>query len=506
MKRLYNNLILCLPFLIVFIFSLFGPSDPDLGWHLKYGEYFFQHGTILRENVFSTMMAGYQWANTSWFTDLISYTVFHFGGFLGLSLLSAFIVTLTFWFVAKIADLTLWEKAFLFPLLLYLQQPVNAISWRGQQLSLLAIVIMFYLFKKYKEKPKYLYLLLPLFFVWANINGEFFFGIGLFAIWICFTLIQKYVEYLYEEKIPKPKKKILLGFLQYKNFLGFLKLKAKECLFLFGIFFLSLGASCLNPFGIGVHSAAISHAGSHLLKYVAEYLPFEMLSQGWWNQIIIAILLVLGFLNLFFKNKLVGQLPLLVTVIIVFLLSMEVRRYAWPAYYLIIPLLKPLANYFRPDSKKVTHYMTVLFLFILLGLAIGSKYPYSQLVTYNWDTYCLNQSVSCSPQSAKFLIEKNLTNDLFTLYAWGGWLIWNYPEIKPVIDGRMHLWEQNGYSAFEDYYWYEQDAKDFDKSHYNVAYLPLDKPLYNQMIKLVNQGKWKQVYEDPYAAIFVRNN
>src|SRR3990167_9331643 len=93
-----------LPFIFVFISTLYQPIDPDLGWHLKYGEYFFEKGSLLKENTFSTEMPDFRWPNVSWGTDLITYFTFHHFGFLGLTVLSALIVTLTFFFFSKLAN------------------------------------------------------------------------------------------------------------------------------------------------------------------------------------------------------------------------------------------------------------------------------------------------------------------------------------------------------------------------------------------------------------------
>ena len=112
------------PYIVVFISSLYHPYDPDLGWHLKYGEYFFQNGKILKENIFSTDMVGYHWANSSWVTDLISYVTFNNFGFWGLSILSAAIVAITFYFFSRAAKLDYFEKALIFPLLLYFLAPI----------------------------------------------------------------------------------------------------------------------------------------------------------------------------------------------------------------------------------------------------------------------------------------------------------------------------------------------------------------------------------------------
>jgi len=131
-----------LPFspIVCFLASLAFSTDPDLGWHLKYGEYFFQHGSVLRDNTFSVMMPQFHWANVSWGTDLLTYAVYHSGGFGGLTILGSMFVTATFFFFSKAATLSVWDEAFLFPLLLYLEKPLNVVSFRGQQISCFFLV------------------------------------------------------------------------------------------------------------------------------------------------------------------------------------------------------------------------------------------------------------------------------------------------------------------------------------------------------------------------------
>ena len=92
------------------------------------------------------------------------------------------------------------------------------------------------------------------------------------------------------------------------------------------------------------------------------------------------------------------------------------------------------------------------------------------------------------------------------MYNWGGWMIWNYPEIKPTIDGRMHLWKDaKGYSGFEDYYGYEQNFKDINDSPYNVILMSPGKPVYKRLLELNRLGAWRLVYQDNNAGVFVRN-
>lgn len=513
MKLLYKILPF-LPFIFVFISSLYAPADPDLGWHLKYGEYFFQHGAILRDNTFSALMPNYQWANTSWLTDLITFASYNMGGLFGLTILGAIVVTLTFFVFSKVARLTIWDQTLLFPVILYLEQPINAIAFRGQQLSLLLIGVLFLILNLYAKNPKYILLTIPLFLLWANLHGQFIFGLILFALWITLRIMQKLIsrimdlrkDHLQKDKqgLKKSQKNSALSRVLMQPKALFPREYIGEVLYLLGILIASAVVTVLNPFGIGIHTAALSHLGSPLLQGIVEYLPFETFSKEWWNQIAVAILLSIGFLYLFFRNKVAKEVPLIGTILIVFSLSFDVRRYAWPAYYMAMPLLKPLTTYFKPDNKKTTALMSLLFCVILVGFAIYSKSPFTQLTSYDWNAYCASPYIKCSEKAAEYLKKEGLTENLYTLYGWGGWLIWNHPEIKPTIDGRMHLWRQNGYSAFEDYYAYEQNMKDIDDSQYETVFMSKDKPIYTHLLTLTNQDKWKLVYEDENAGIFVR--
>ncbi|MBI3955461.1 hypothetical protein HY338_03385 [Candidatus Gottesmanbacteria bacterium] len=97
-------------------------------------------------------------------------------------------------------------------------------------------------------------------------------------------------------------------------------------------------------------------------------------------------------------------------------------------------------------------------------------------------------------------------DDLLTFYNWGGFIIWNYPYLKPSIDGRMHLWrEDKGYSAFDEYYPLEQNLKEIDNSRYTKVLINTSKPLYKKLMKLVDQDKWKLLYSDDLAAVFSKN-
>jgi len=489
-KSLSSKILSFLPYFIVFVFSLYQPADPDLGWHLKYGEYFWQHGSVLRDNTFSTMMPNFHWANTSWLTDIISYTTFHLGGFFGLSLLSALVVMCTFYFFTKAAKFSLWEQTLVFPFILYLESPVNAVSFRGQQVVLLLIGAVFYLISRYEKKPKFLLLTIPIFWVMSAIDGEFLLGYVLFALWIVLYLGKKiFLENSFNFKT--------LG----NFFISELK-EIKYLLFLLiGIFVITL----INPFEFGIYLDALSHIGNPLLKDISEYLPFTLYSQEWWNELFVGIVLVFGLFIFFVSETFWEEFPFIGGGLLLFVLSLEISRYAWPDYYLLFPLFGKSAAFLKPDGKKAIKISSTILLTIIFCLGIWLRYPLTKFTSFNWNDYCQMQVLPCSSASAEFLISHHMNHNLYSLYGWGGWLIWNYPQIKPTIDGRMHLWVQNGYSGFADYYAIEQNFKDIDKTKYDIAYMSPDKPVYKRLVQLTREGKWREVYQDQYAVIFVRN-
>lgn len=463
-----------LPLIVVFVLSLNPPSDADLGWHLKYGEYFFQHGQILRDNIFSNEMPDYKWANSSWATDLISYATFSNFGFLGLSILGAAVISATFYFFAKASKLDYYEKALIFPLLLLFLGPINSVSFRGQLLSLLLTGVLFYILSLYEDgKEKALYILVPIFALWVNIHGQFLFGLILLYIWVAIFLSTTSI-----------------------------KLK-KDLLF---VTLLSSAATFINPWGIQVYQVTLSHFNNPDLKSIIEYLPFNELSIFWWNQIIVGFILFLGLLFIILNGEIRRKLPWIGPLGLLYALSYWVRRYSWSMYYLSMPLLKPVASFVKPDKERSADFAATAVLLLSIGLTIWIANPFVRIQNMSWDRYC-SEALDCSPDSIKYIANNHLERNLMNLYNWGGFMIWNYPGVKPSIDGRMHLWrDQSGYSAFSEYYPIEQNFKDIDETNYDTVLMSPGKPVYKRLKELVKIGKWKLVYEDSKAGIFLRND
>lgn len=471
------------PYLLVFFASLYHPIDTDFGWHLKYGEYLFKNHKILTENIFSSEMASYHWPNSSWLTDLITYSIFHNFGFIGLSIAGAVVITFTFFFFAKAFKLSFWEQTLAFVLLLFFLSPLNSVSFRGQLLSLLFTGTLFYLLGTYQEKKsRLIYFTLLLFVLWSNIHGEFLLGLVLFGLWIAFFTVRELFTGGWGEVR---------------------KISIETALLLLILAFCVL-ASLINPFGLSIYKEAIHHFGNPLQKYVVEWLPFEELSGYWITQVFAGFLMSFGVLFLILGGKLKEKIPIITIAFFLFAISFFVRRFTWPMYYFSMALIAPVADFFNPQSKRGQLIGGCFVLMTAFALLILISNPINRIRNMSWESYCA-KSTKCSGQLMEYLVKNGYRGQLLTVYDWGGWIIWNYPEIKPSIDGRMHLWrDETGYSAFSDYFKYEQNNLEINNSKYDTVLMLAQKPLYKHLKKLVSEGVWRLVYEDNNAGIFER--
>ena len=431
-------------------------------------------------------MVGFVWPNTNWLTDVITYAIFSASGFFGLSLAAALIVTLTFWAFSKAFDLDFYQKAIIYPLLVILESPIHFVSFRGQLLSILFLGILFYFLEKLSERRKLVFIPL-LFVVWVNTHGQFILGLGIFGLYLGFKIIEQIIR-----EDVKPSTVAVLEAL-------------RTCKILIISFILAVFAGVINPFGVATYQIALSHFNSEELKYIMEYLPIEDLTEDWWRLMFYGVMLFFGLLAFIFTGKVKENISRVGIVSIFYALAFMVRRYAWSMYYLGIPLLKPVANFLKPDSEKNAVRAGIVMFVFYIGFTLYLKQPFDQYYRMNWQVYC-SEYTMCSDKAIEYVRDNNLSENMMSMYNWGGYMIWRYPEVKPSIDGRMTVWKdpENGYSPLSVYYAYEQGWEDIEFSKFDTVLMGNDKQVYNRLNELVEEGRWEKRFEDEYGGVFTR--
>ncbi len=475
----FSSILEILPFALVFLFNFKFPIDSDFGWHLKQGEYFINNHQILDFNIFSSLMPGFQYINSYLLSDALEYLIFHSFSFYGIAILGALVVTLIYYFSSRIANLNFWQKTFILPLFIFLGDINTRLSFRHQILSILFLVIIIYILRVFKENPKKYLILIPIIIViWVNSHGEFILGPITITLWTACEIFKSFIK---TKKISFREEKDLI-LLVIASFL----------------------ATLVNPYGYRIYEIVFAHLyNPGVLSKVSEWVsPFK--AQETTIVLIISILIfTISLVFLAYYRKVNENLFFILFPVPFLIQAISHTRYLWIFIYLLIPLFGFVLTKTKP--KNINHQRLIsLIILITLYLLIGFySFPFKSFIRPNWDTYCIN--VNCSPKAAEYLSREGTKGILFTQFEYGGWLIWNYPRIKTLIDGRMHVWkDKNGYSAFEEYYQLEQGIKSVENSKYSTVFINRKKPIYKKMGVLVKNKKWKLIYEDFYSEIYVR--
>ncbi|MEK9175648.1 MAG: hypothetical protein AAB795_03615 [Patescibacteria group bacterium] len=472
-----------MPYVFVFIASLARPLDLDLGWHLKYGEYFWKTGQILRENIFSSEMLDYQYINHSWAMDVFTYIVFNKFGFAGLSILSAIVVALTFYFFAYATRLSFWEKVFIFPLILYVSYDGIGISFRSQLLSILFLGVTCFLLRTFEERKKtfILWIMVPLFLVWANIHGGFILGLTVFGTWCALDFYKKIIA-MYSKK---------------QQFAWSIFVPQ-----IIGIF--SALATLVNPFGRMLYEEIFRHLGSPMQKFVIEWMPIYKNTFLLRAYLISSVLLIIGIFLFYRKKQKTELLYITIPMIIFWIIAFQQRRYLWPAFFIAMPFWGAVTSFIKPKNNKIVSSIAIGIVFCSYLFVSIYNLPKQNIFKMDWIYYC--RINGCSQSSSEYLIKNKLSGKILTDYNFGGWLIWNYPEIKPSIDGRMPFWKDDtGDGVFPKYIELENNFADINNSEYDIVYIsPTKTAIFNRLQQLVNEKKWNVAYHDLFAYVFVR--
>lgn len=484
--------------LFLFIISLRPPLDLDLGWHLKYGEYFFKNGHVLMENIYSSVWPGYPWVQASWGYDLLLYQIYNHFGFFGISLAGALTTVLIFYLITK----PLKNPTFFILLLLLFVFVTQAgalyqAAFRSQTPSALVFTIILIsvsaklLFQSKSRLISFLYYALPLqFLIWANLHGGFLLGfviIGLIWISIGILLILNFVKNT--QFIP----------ITYKTYVLFSLL-----------IFISFLVTFINPWDIRLHLESLRHSTNPNLMLIEEwqpriYYPFDAILTG-----LVAIFTFFTAL----KRKKATDIPYLVAFSGMTYFAFSANRFALPfgimsVYYLShsIPSVKFL---YKNTYQTLFIFISILLIAIdLIGYQRFFYIPDPRITQFNWEYYC-DILQDCSNGITKIMQENPPSGNGIHPYNYGGYLIWNMPQIKVFVDGRMAAWQDDDGKTppvYEVTGLADNSAPLFFTKlnpHYNFkwAIVYTNTPLQTYLENQTASGKWIQQYQDKFYSYY----
>lgn len=470
--------------LFFFLQTCLGFIDPDLGWHLRFGQ-LVMRGGIPKTDPFSYSMPSYAFINHEWLTDIFLSKVYNAATLPALSFffvcLALFSILLHFTATPKTLWLSLLFVCVAFSLRMFIGIRPQVFSW-----FLFSCLWFVIIDRKLWKIARYMIPLL--FLLWANLHGGFPMGLALiFLITVSRQFTKKQED------------------------------KTTWILFIF-----SLMATLCNPYGLALwREIFVSILDPSLRWSIQEWLP----SFATANLILWAY--IAGSSILFVTQ--VKKLSYDLIVVYIFFLGAALSSVRHLPFWLIIsiPITIQTGVYFYYEVKKVSYgekRLQKAFFFVVSLLVI----LYAVHKTVNHSTIPQVNEVYYYPTKAVTYLQKNLPKDnIFSFYGWGGYLIWKIPEKKVFVDGRMPSWKQDplpseSTNAFKEHNEIFEGTypvkKAIQKYHISLFLLPIEQKsrkkakLIDQIFKTKKETpdiyeqlhnlRWKIVYQDTVAVIY----
>lgn len=400
------------------LFGLQAVKDTDFGWHYRCGEQLLREGRLCLTNEFSYYLPNYQAAYPSFLYDALLALTYDAAGFTGLAVLGAVLIALTSLLIFKTLKGPLPLKIASLILILNYSGPTLLLGFRPQITTFFFFALTLYLLDRAEKNRRCLYSLPFLFLLWVNTHIGFVAGL------------------------------ILAGAFAAEKLLSLLKTDPKGLLRPFGSLALAFLATLLNPFGWRVYQEIFNHYTSPLNLMIAEWVapPF-------WLQVLI-IFVTLELIALLLARRTLSLYSFISLSLFSFLAIKAQRNL--PLFYLVFSYwLLPLFEQIQVSIPKLTPHLSsrlCSFIALLLLLSFTAAALPTLQTTWryntNWKNYCQTGQTSYPCETVSKY--PNLQGNLFAMYEWGGFLIWQWPNAKVFADGRMPAWkDEYGRSPYQ---------------------------------------------------------
>jgi hypothetical protein len=449
--------------------------DPDIWWHLRAGQWILQHQAVPVTDPFSSYGADKPWIVYSWLFDAAMATLFGRLGFASIALYEIAVrVVLTVALFHTLRNLLpgFWRAAALTVAALFTMTKI--LGPRPGMLTILLVIVLFdvLLSATRTGRTRLLWLLPPLFALWANWHIQFVYGLFVLGVFAAEPLVNSLFRYRprCESVLPPAATWFALA--------------------------ASALATLLNPYGAKVYSTVLLYAGQTRIYNEISELRAMTFRQP---QHFVAVLLVLGAAMAIGWRR--DARPLwLIFLLAASLLAFRSVREIW---FLAVVAVCVIADGWRSPGQAAARIAAPL-----RSRALVSIWVVALLIAscrhYGLSNDALEiQTAGAFPEAAVRYIELNhlggpLLNDL----SWGGYLVWRLPALPVALDGRTNVYGQDRILRFSDV-WKGKPGweSDPDLARANLVLTPRDAAIASL---LRSSSQFRNVYEDSQAVIFQR--
>ncbi len=177
--------------LLILNFTLQPLTEPDFGWHLRTGLDLLQDdGKLPTLDPYSHTMPDWPWVEHAWLTDLIIGAFYSLFGALGVILFFGGVMAGA-WLVASLSvPCSMIYRLLACTLSLWVALPF--LGARTQMVTLLGLAVLLVVLKRNRNgDDRALWLIPPLFLLWANLHGGFTAGLFLLVLVVASSVIVK---------------------------------------------------------------------------------------------------------------------------------------------------------------------------------------------------------------------------------------------------------------------------------------------------------------------------
>lgn len=482
-RRLWNASILALLFSTIFFRASDTVADPDLWGNLKFGEDVWRAGGPPARDPYSYLTAGQPWINHEWLAELLSFAAYRAGGapaLIALKVALALAIVALGYAHLRRRGLDVLGAALAAAYSMVLVLP-GLRSLRPQAFTyLLFLITLLLIDRAERRRPgggRGLWLLAPLFALWANLHGGVLAGIGIVAVWCGAHLAARRMESRRTRDLAASARAIIPPVVT------------------------AALATLLTPYGVRLW--VFFRTAFQPRPEIAEWVPVHLPTL---EGVVYLIALGVSIAALVWSRR-DKVAPLIAVFAGAALLPLAARRHL-PLFALAALVVAgehiadaaalwmgrrwPSATRSRGDSRRR----------LLAGLA-GAE-ALLLLVLSAPHFRAIRVEPGRHPAGAVALLERaGVHGNMAVFFDWGHYALWHLgPRIKVSIDGRR----ETVYPA--DVYWeneaFTEGLYHWDRlleRHTDLALVSKDYPVFNL---LGLEPGWTLAYEDEISALFVR--
>jgi len=460
-----------------FIMTRGSVLDPDIWWHLRNAEYLFQHHQLPRADMYSFTVAGHPWINHEWLAEIPYYLAWRAGGLSGINAMMFATISLIFLGLLYLSYIeTRHFKAAMVACSFLTFIASVSFGPRTILFGYLYLVLLLIILQRFRQKGSApLWLIPPLFCLWANTHGSWSLGLIVFSIITAAGFVQgSWGRVDAERWTPSQMGKLVVTGLA------------------------SIAALFVNPFGsrLVLYPLDMAFRQKLNISHVAEWVSVDFHDLR--GKLVLALLLSLLVSALVRRTR--WRLGEMALVVFALYSGLTYIRFLFLLAIVITPVVTKILDFvpqYRPEAD------TPIINAIVICLMVGS-------IIYYWPRSPeLQKSISERyPAEALVYLKAHPPNgNVLNFYLWGGYLGWKDRELEVFVDSRVDIFEYAGVlKDYLDLLGLEQSKAILDK--YKIRYVLMPQPGgYSESAVtyvLEHDPEWKAIYSDKLSVFMER--